>query len=396
MRVAINGAGIAGPSLAYWLQRFGHEPVLIEKAVRPREGGYVIDFWGAGYEVAERMGLIPELRRKGYDFAEVRWVDPEGRTSGSLCLDVFRRLNQGRFISLERSEVASSLHRSLDGKVETLFGDSIRGIEDRGDRVQVEFEKAPPRDFDLVVGADGLHSRVREMAFGPMDRFEKDLGFCVAAFEVAGYERRDELVFISHSKPGRQVSRLSKRDDKTVFLFVYRDKTPRARLPQTDDERKAAIERAYVDVGWECPRILEALRGAEDIYFDRVSQIVMPQWTKGRTALVGDAAAAVSLLAGEGAGLAMVESYVLAGELSQCEGDIAPALRRYEQQLMPFLRGKQKSALKIAWTYAPETTVGIKIRDLGTRLFNLPFVAKLGINQSEGGFRPPVYEGWSA
>jgi 2-polyprenyl-6-methoxyphenol hydroxylase-like FAD-dependent oxidoreductase len=164
------------------------------------------------------------------------------------------------------------------------------------------------------------------------------------------------------------------RDDKTVFLFAFRDEYLPPGSPTSEQERKAALAHVFADVGWECPGILTAMVGVRDIYFDRVSQIRLDRWTKGRTALIGDAAACPSLLAGEGAGLAMAEAYVLAGELRNCGGDHAAAFARYQERLMPFLRRKQASAAKFASAFAPRTAFGITFRNLVTRLFRLPFL----------------------
>jgi 2-polyprenyl-6-methoxyphenol hydroxylase-like FAD-dependent oxidoreductase len=376
MKVVINGAGIAGPALAYWLSKSGHEVVLVEAAPRLRTGGYALDFWGVGYDVAEKMGLLPRLRELGYQVREVRFVDRRGRTRGGFPVDVFGRLTHGRYTTLRRADLAATIYGALGGAVETVFGDSVAGIEETGRGVRVSFDRAPPREADLVVGADGLHSRVRRLAFGPDAGVEVSLGYHVAAFAVEGYRPRDDLVYVSHGVPGRQVSRWSMREDKTLFLFVFRDEYLPAGTPSTDQERKAVLSRVFADVGWECPRILAATAEVGDIYFDRVSQIRMDRWTKGRTALVGDAAACVSLLAGEGAGLAMAEAYVLAGELRSCGSDHAAAFARYQERLMPFLKRKQRMAAKFASSFAPRTAFGITFRNLVLRLLRLPFVVE--------------------
>ncbi|HEY1377189.1 MAG TPA: FAD-binding domain [Gemmataceae bacterium] len=377
MRVAINGTGIAGPTLGYWLQKAGHQVLLIEKAPRLRAGGYVIDFWGVGYDIAEKMGLIPRVRELGYQVREVRFVDRHGRKRGGFSTDVFRRMTHDRFTSLRRSDLAATIYGALDGKVETIFGDSVASIADEGHCVWVGFDHAAPREFDLVIGADGLHSRVRRLAFGAEAAFEVSLGYHVAAFEVGGYRPRDELVYVSHGVPGRQVSRFTLRDDRTLFLFVFRDEYLTAGEPATEPERKAALAGVFADVGWECPRILAAMGDAGDVYFDRVSQIRMDCWASGHTALIGDAAACVSLMAGEGTGLAMAEAYVLAGELRDCGVDLGPALARYQERMMPFLKHKQGTAAKFAASFAPKSAFGISFRNWVTRLFRLPFLPEL-------------------
>ncbi len=374
MRIVINGVGIAGPTLAYWLRKAGHEVLLVETAPQLRSGGYVIDFALVGYDVAEKMGLIPRIRELGYQVKEMRFVDRHGRKRGGMTTDVVRRLLQGRYTSLRRSDLAATIYGALDGAVETIFGDSVARIEEEGHCVRVSFDRAQPREVDLVIGADGLHSRVRQLAFGPDAEFEASLGYHAAAFEVEVYHPRDELVYVGYGVPGRQIFRFSMRNDKTIFLFVFRDEYQTTASLSSDQERKAALTDVFADVGWECPQILASLASVRDIYFDRVSQIRMDRWTKGRTALVGDAAACVSLLAGEGAGLAMAEAYVLAGELHHCGGDHEAAFTRYQERLMPILKRKQASAAKFASSFAPKTALGITFRNLVTRLMRLPFV----------------------
>ena len=241
--------------------------------------------------------------------------------------------------------------------------------------VRVSFDHAAPREVDLVIGADGLHSRVRQLAFGPEAEFEVSLGYHVAAFEVEGYRPRDELVYVSHGVPGRQISRFSMRDDKTLFLFVFRDEYLTAGSPSNEQERKSVLANVFADVGWECPQILAAMETVSGIYFDRVSQIRMDRWTKGRTALIGDAAACVSLLAGEGTGLAMAEatclpaSFAIAGAITS-----RPSLA-IRSGMMPFLKRKQESAAKFASSFAPKSAFGITFRNLVTRLLRVPFIA---------------------
>jgi 2-polyprenyl-6-methoxyphenol hydroxylase-like FAD-dependent oxidoreductase len=376
MKILISGAGVAGPTLAWWLARSNHEVTLLERAPTLRTGGYVIDFWGAGYDIAERMGILPHILEQGYQVQEVRLVDRAGETVGGFSTDVFARATGGRFTSIRRSDLARTIFDGLDGRVEALFGDSVAAIDDRGDCVRVEFERADARDVDLVIGADGLHSRVRSMVFGSERDLEVPLGYHVAAFEVDGYRPRDELVYVTYAVPGRQLSRFAMRDDRTLFLAVFRDEhfqgsdgTP------SKPEPREVVRRIYSDLGWECARIVAAMNKADEIYFDRVSQIRMQRWTSGRVALVGDAAACVSLLAGEGTGLAMAESYVLAAELAAAKGDHRAAFAAYERRMMPFLEKKQRSAASFASSFVPKSAVGIAFRNVVTRLLGIEAVA---------------------
>jgi 2-polyprenyl-6-methoxyphenol hydroxylase-like FAD-dependent oxidoreductase len=382
MRIAINGVGIAGPALAFWLSKSGHDVLLIEEAPHLRSGGYVVDFWGLGYDLAEKMGLLPEILEAGYQVEEVRFVNRHGRKCGGFPVADLARMTQGRFTSLRRSDLAACIYRALDSRVETLFGDSIATICEEVNGVEVGFDHAAPRRFDLVVGADGLHSRVRRIVFGKESALEYSLGCHVAAFEAEGYSPRDELIYISHNLPGRQISRLSMRNDKTMFLFVFRDEYLRGPEPRSDAERKAALTQIFSGAGWEWPRIQALLPAVGNLYFDHVSQIRMDHWTKGRTALIGDAAACVSLLAGEGTGLAMTEAYVLSGELRLAGTDFARAFGRYEERLMAFLKRKQETAAGFASAFFPKTSLGIAFRNLVTRLLYIPAVADFFIGRN--------------
>jgi 2-polyprenyl-6-methoxyphenol hydroxylase-like FAD-dependent oxidoreductase len=294
---------------------------------------------------------------------------------------VFGRLTGGRFTSLRRSDLSAAIMGVLDDGVEIGFGDSIVAIEEEPGVVHVGFEHAPPRDADLVIGADGLHSRVRQIAFGPESSFEYPLGYHVAAFEIEGYQPRDELVYVSHAVPGKQISRFAMRDERTLFLFVFRDEYLKGLAVEPETDRQEVLRQVFANVGWECPQVLAAMSTAAEIYFDRVSQIRMTGWTKGRTALVGDAAACVSLLAGEGTGLAMAEAYALAAMLRTCRGAHGEAFRRYQESLMPFLERKQRSAATLASSFVPATATGIAFRNVVTHLLRVPAIANYFIGR---------------
>ena len=379
--VLISGVGIAGPALAFWLLRHGFAPTLVERAPRPRSEGYLIDFWGLGYEIVEKMGLLPDILAAGYRVREVRLVDTRGQRVGGFDLDVFREATNGQYTTLPRGELSAILYRAIEGRAETLFGNSVTALEEETDGVVVHFAHGCARRFDLVVGADGLHSAIRSLAFGPESQFERFLGYAVAAFDLFGYRPRDENVYIGYSVPGQQLARFAMRDDRTMILAVIADDAASAIDPHDTNAHKAYLRARLSGSGWECPQILAAMEKCGDIYFDRVSQICMDRWSRGRIALVGDAAFAPSLLAGQGSALAVIGAYVLAGELA-CADRHEDAFARYETLLHAFMVHKQEAARGFAGAFAPKTRCGIFLRNQITKAFAVPYVAKLAIGSN--------------
>lgn len=384
MKVLISGAGIAGPTLAYWLAHYGFQPTLVEKSPALRTGGYIIDFWGLGFDVAGRMGLLPEIHRAGYMVEEVRVVNQQGERVAGFPVQAVSRIAQGRYVSIPRGGLSAIIYSSLEGKVETIFGDGIARIEQNGSGVHVGFESGSERDFDLLIGADGLHSCVRELAFGPENQFEKYLGYKVAAFEVAGYRPRDELIYVMYTQVGQQVGRFTMRGDRTMFLFIFADAEDGKTLGDAASQ-KALLRKRFGASGWECPQILDALDRANDLYFDRISQIRMGSgpgsWSRGRIALLGDAAFCVSLLAGQGSALAMIAAYILAGELHRAGGDCKKAFAEYQNLFAPFILKKQKSALYFAGSFAPKSRFSMFLRNQVMNLLRIPWIADLAVGR---------------
>jgi 2-polyprenyl-6-methoxyphenol hydroxylase-like FAD-dependent oxidoreductase len=378
--VLISGAGIAGPTLAFWLKAAGLQPTLVERAPTLRSSGYVIDFWGLGYEIAERMGLASEINRIGYHMRELRIVDSRGERVTGFGTSVFHELTGGRFVTLGRGDLSRLLFKKIKGTTDVLFGDEIVGLKEDANGVRVQFKHADERQFDLVIGADGLHSKVRELIFGPENSFEKQLGYLVAAFEVRGYRPRDEDVYVIYSQPGRMLGRFALHGDRTLFLFVF---TETERLSPVADlsAQKAILCERFNDGTWECLRILGELDHTHDLYFDRVSQIKMDCWSRGRVALVGDAAFCVSLMAGQGSALAMIAAYVLAGELAKAKGNHDQAFGKYEEVLRSFIGAKQKGAERFAAAFAPKTQWGLFFRNQVIRMLRVPGLGRLAFGR---------------
>jgi 2-polyprenyl-6-methoxyphenol hydroxylase-like FAD-dependent oxidoreductase len=382
--VLISGGGIAGPTLAWWLVRKGFVPTVVERAPAPRAGGYLIDFWGVGYDVAERMGLLPALDQVGYRLQELRIVDEMGHRIAGFDADVFRAATNGRYLSVMRGDLAHTIYQSVAPDVEAIFGDSVTRLDQDDDGVTVSFEHRPPRRFDLVVGAGGLHSVVRTLAFGPESDFEKYLGYYTAAFSVGHYPHRDEGIYVSYTVPGRQVARYALRDDRSAFFLILAADRALGHLRHDVAAQRDALRVAFGGLGWEMGEIIAGMDSADDLYFDAVAQARLQHWSRGRVVLLGDAAYCPSLLAGQGSAFAMAGAHILAHELGAAPGDHQAAFAAYERRFKPFIDAKQKAAERFGGWFAPRTMGAIRLRNLAMRAMNLPWLGEWLIGRSLG------------
>ncbi|HVX40112.1 MAG TPA: FAD-binding domain [Gemmatimonadaceae bacterium] len=384
-RVLISGAGIAGPALAYWLLRLGYEVTIVERAPALRTGGYMIDFWGVGYEVALRMGLGPRLDRDGYRIEELRIVNARGKRVSGFDASVFRAAaKQGQFTSILRGDLAAMIYDLVAGQVETMFGDWITRIESRSDGVDVSFAQGSTRRFDFVVGADGLHSNVRHLAFGMRPADEVYLGYYVAAFTSEDYPRRAEGVYLSFARPGMQIARYALRGGRTAFFLIFAQEQPLAIAPHDVAAQRAVIRERFAGAGWESDAMLVEMDRTPDLYFDAVAQTRLDRWSSDRVVLLGDAAYCPSLLAGQGSAFAMAGAYVLAACLQAAGGDLPRAFEAYERQFKPFIDAKQKAAVSFASWFAPRTPFSLWLRNVATSVLGLPVISRVAAKRMFG------------
>jgi 2-polyprenyl-6-methoxyphenol hydroxylase-like FAD-dependent oxidoreductase len=367
--VLISGAGVAGQALAIWLRRFGFSPVVVERAPAPRDGGQAVDLRGAAIEVARRTGILDAARAARTGTRGMSYVNAAGKRVASL--DGAFGVIDPADIEIVRGDLVSILHEAARSDVEYIFDDSIAGLTETADGVTVTFERSAPRTFGLVAGADGLHSRVRGLAFGPESRFLRHLGLYLSVFNVPNDLKLDhwQLIYVTPGKSVTVTSARGNREARAIFFFGsepldydYRDR----------GQQQELLAAAFAGSGWEVPGLLAAMPDAPDFYFDSVSQVRMPSWSAGRVTLVGDAGYCPSPLSGQGSSLALVGAYVLASELRASGGDHRDAFARYQQRMQDFAERNQQIATGNAKRFTPASRRQIRLQNLGIRA--LPYM----------------------
>ncbi|MER5734932.1 FAD-dependent monooxygenase [Streptomyces sp. NPDC002262] len=367
--ILISGAGIAGTALAYWLRKAGFAVTVVERAPAPRPGGQTVDLRGAGRTVVERMGLMDRAKAVTVDQRGLALVDGKGRITARVPADSFGGEGIVSEIEILRGDLAHLLHEATLPDTEYLFDDTVTGIDQDTDpdAVTVTFEKAAPRRFALVVGADGPHSVVRSLAFGPERDFAHPLGLYTAWFTA-----HDDLDldgwYLMHNAPGGLVAsaRPGRLPGEIKAGFSFRS-PPLAYDRRDTEAQKEIVARRFAGVGWETPRLLRAMRTAPDFFFDTMAQVRLDGWSRGRVALLGDAGYCATPLTGLGTSLALVGAYVLAGELAAAEGAHETAFRRYDTVMRPYVTQAQELPPGGAAGFAPTGRLGIRMRDLSMR-----------------------------
>jgi 2-polyprenyl-6-methoxyphenol hydroxylase-like FAD-dependent oxidoreductase len=366
-RILISGSSIAGPTLAFWLAAYGFRPTVVERAAGVRAGGNGVDVRGQAIEVTERMGILPRIRAAAADVIGMSFVNAANRRVAHIDMQAIQRKYGSGEVEIMRGDLAAILYDATKRDVEYVFDDSIRTLEQDDGGVTVAFERGATRRFDLVVGADGTHSAVRRLAFGPEAQFLRYLGhyFAFASADPAlGADRWMTL----YNLPGKSAGIYRSGNHTVAKAYLTFHQPDQLTYDYRDiGQQKHLLSEAYAGVSsWLVPQLLAGALSDPDFYFDSLSQVRMPSWSSGRITLVGDAAHCASPVSGAGAMLGLIGAYRLAGELAAAGGNHHVAFRRYEEAHRPLIKRSQ-SNLFIGMV-APRSRAGIWARNTMARL----------------------------
>ncbi|AQA03000.1 oxidoreductase [Mycobacterium sp. MS1601] len=385
-RALISGASIAGPVLAFWLAEAGWEVTVVERAERLRTSGYPVDVRGTAVDVIRRMGLQDELAAARYTHAPIELLTPGGHRLTTLDFGNLLNDTSAGDVEITRGELGKILYDVGADRVTYAFGDSITGIEQTETGVNVTFAVGAPQSFDVVIGADGIHSNVRRLAFGAEQTFIRHLGPLAAIWDLPAdnFKPGDGFMY-SHAGRTVVVERPTADTPARAFLAFRHDE------PGSVDTRDratavAAIRAAFADDRWRTADVINTVAGTEDLYFDTVSQIRMDRWSTDRVALVGDAAYAPSFLSGQGTSIAIAGAYVLASELVRHESPRA-AFEAYELRLRSYVEKNQDLALRSDSSIIARSRIDLWQRNI--RLSLVPLLQRLGLTAAS---RAPLRE----
>jgi 2-polyprenyl-6-methoxyphenol hydroxylase-like FAD-dependent oxidoreductase len=371
----IIGAGIAGLATALRLRQAGWTPLVVERAPARRTGGYTVTFSDLGYDAAQRLGILDELAERHITPDALHYLKPSGVRRFSVPGPTVRAMLGRRALNLMRGDIEDVLYRAVAADVEIRFGTTATAVRAEPAAVTVELDDGSTVRADLLVGADGLHSATRAATFGPERDFRLDLDHMVGVFTL---DRLPSGVTPGATETlteaGRTLAVIATGDRRPTAFFGYRCADPAAELAAGPT---AALPAAYERMGWVAPQVLEQLAGADEVYFDSISQIVLPSWHRGRVALLGDAAWCVTLFAGFGASLAVAGADALGTALERHGDDVDAALAEWEAGLRPYAERKQQLGRQVRGLYAPADRTRLFLRDLPLRLAALPPVGRL-------------------
>lgn len=358
--VLVSGAGVAGLTVAYWLRRHGFAVTVVETSVGIRPGGHAVDIRGAAREVLTQMGLLPAVRAATLPEQGIVFLDARGRRLAEMPADAFGGEGVVADLEILRGDLVQILFEATRDEVEYRFADRVTGLAQDAGREIVTFADGATRAFDVVVGADGVRSGVRRIAFGPDADFVRPLGLYTSSFTVPDPGDLDGWFLMCNVPGGRAAAIRPDRGGTAKAMLSFA--SPVLDGERDPDRQRGYLRDAFAGVGWRVPAMLAALPGAPDFYFDAMAQVHVGEWGRGHVAVLGDAAYAGSPLTGLGTATSLVGAYVLAGELAATPHDPPAAFARYQAEIRDYVRRAQALPPGGARGFAPRTRTMIRLR----------------------------------
>ncbi|MGM9332729.1 FAD-dependent monooxygenase [Streptomyces murinus] len=368
MRILVSGASVAGPVLAHWLTRYGFSVTVVERAPAPRRtGGHAVDLFRPAMDISEKMGVLPYIEERATGTRRLTVHQEGSRRPVRADLSKIFGAASERHVEIMRDELSEIYYDATRDDVEYLFGDSITAISPAG---AVRFEHAPPRRFDLVVGADGLHSNVRRLVFGAESGSSAFIGAYLGVLTLPNASDLDGELLM-HVGVGRTVGMYGAQHlGEARALFLFRSERELDYHHRDVPRQKDLLRGAFAGMHAEVDRWLDELNRAPAFYFDSITQLRMDTWSRGRVTLVGDAGYCPGAAVGGSTSLAVLGAYVLAGELARADGDHERAFPAYERAMAEHVRGSRAVALSAAKTLIPTSRLGVRGLAQGVRLIS--------------------------
>ncbi len=368
MTILISGASVAGPVLAYWLTEYGFEVTVVERAPTLRKtGGHAVDLFRPAMQIVTKMDLLEQIRGKATG-TETLVIHRPGRKPVTADLRKIYTAVSDDHLEIMRDDLSEIFYDATRDNVEYLFADSITSISDDG---EVTFEHGRPRRFDVIVGADGLHSNVRALTFGPEGGFSTWIGAYLSVVSMPNYLNLDGVMetFAEVGRIAGVYSAAHLDDARAVFLFRTRE--PLQYHHRDAPRQKQLLREHFADAGWEVPRLLAALDDTPTFYFDSITQLRLDTWSRGRVTLVGDAGYCPGPAVGGSTSLAVVGAYILAGELATHAPDHTAAFAAYEREIGDYVKRSRAFATSAAKKVVPARPLDLWIVVNAARLTNM-------------------------
>ncbi len=359
--ILISGASIAGLTLAYWLHKYGYKVAIVEIAGAPRKGGSPIDIKGEAVDVVRKMGIYEEIAKKKVTTERVCFVNENDKIIASMNPSIMDD-KIGEDIEIQREFLVDILYEKVKESVDFIFENTITKIENNAENVIAHFKKGEPRIFDLVIGADGLHSNVRKLVFGKEEDFSKYYGMYAGVVDIEINKNRKNNCIL-YNTSGKMAG-IYNFNNKANAILVFHSKEQIIYDYKNTKEQKEVLNKMFFNEGWKVPQILQKFNESETLYFDAVSQIKMDNWSKNRVVLIGDAAYCASFLTGRGASLAVLGAYTLAEAIKDSEENYSEAFQKYQKRFEPIANKAQSSIKAGALFLVPKTGISKLIRNL--------------------------------